>query len=184
MITKGITLDLNGKTLTAGHVVVFAGNHIVDNSTAKTGLLKVEKSNLVLAKDNAQMPIWNGADGYVFATLTLDGYYKTKSVTADTFEGAFRPSFKKVHNAFFADGAADNDVQFIIRMSWTNTDGKAATQELVYTDDLIQDVYGMNKQFTIAVSGFEGFTNFKIECVVESVTGVQAAATFDMTASN
>jgi len=176
MIIKGVTLDLNGNTLTTGYVVAFGGNHIVDNSTAKTGLLKVEKSNLVLAKDNAQMPIWNGADGYVFATMKHQN--KIENQTSNSISGKFRPSFGTAFNGYFADGAEDNGVEILIRLSWTKADGQPATQEFKYTTEQIADVYTNGKTFTFTVSGFEGFENFKVEYVVESCVGVQATAVF------
>ena len=73
VVRPGITIDLNGHSLTANLVSGFNGSDVVDNSASKTGKLVAKTGTVELAKDNDQMPIYNAASGYyVFTTIHME----------------------------------------------------------------------------------------------------------------
>ena len=162
-INEGITLDLKGKTLTASGSVTFGGN-VVDNSDNKAGLLKVDSTKCVFSKTNTQMPVYNG-EGYVFATITPQETFSSEGENDSTaYNLIFRPYFGSettIQNVLSTTGnGIDDQFNVIIRLTWTvGTEQK--TQDLVYKDEMVQQVYDNNKAFYINASGvtcFEGLT--------------------------
>lgn len=156
IITKGVTLDLNGNTLTAGYLVAFNGNHVVDNGETK-GVLKINQNNISLASDNAMMPVWNEADGYMF--VSVKHQYKVTEISDDTIAVIYRPSIGTEYNTLFANGAADNGIKFVVRFEWTTTDGDFSYQDFVLTDSGIAYSYTNNKSIQLTVNGLADITN-------------------------
>ncbi len=184
LVTPGVTLDLNGYTLTAGYVVGFATANVVDNSEDNTGLLKIAKDNVVLDESNAQLPVWNAVDGYVFAAVR----FASSLVATET--GA-RFSFNhdiELHALEFLKtaGATDNNLSVIVRMSWTVTNalGEAdvVTQDFAYSDTLVSIVAQSNtgasstdygEMYTLDITGIDGITDLKVAPMIISGTGVE-----------
>ncbi len=178
MITKGVTLDLNGNTLTADYFVAFNGNHVVDNSTDKAGLLVIDKNNISLAVNNAQMPVWT-TDGYKFATMNMTQYKEDANrMPEDGFAIKFKPSFsKKFNDTYFADGAIDNGIKIVVRLTWYDEVNKIqASQDFVYNEDFVKEVYSENGAFSLIVSGISDMTNVNVSLYVISDIGVEAVA--------
>ena len=72
-IADGVTLDLNGHTLTAPSVTAFGTGSVIDGDADKTGLLKVAADELVLTDDSAQFPLYDSVnEGYRFYTANLE----------------------------------------------------------------------------------------------------------------
>ncbi|MBR4059935.1 MAG: Ig-like domain-containing protein [Lachnospiraceae bacterium] len=177
-IGKGITLDLNGKTLTASGAATFGG-YVVDNSDDKTGLLKVaeDQFKFITETNNPQMPVYNGKDGYVFATIKPQETFSSEGAGDSTlYNLIFRPYFGSettIQNALSIDG---NDIEdqfsVIIRLTWKEgTEQK--TQDLVYTDAMVQQVYDNKKAFYINASGVTSFEGLTITpMVISKVNGV------------
>jgi len=175
MVSDGVTLDLNGKTLSANYLAAFAGSDIVDNSAEKTGVLKVEKTNIMLSRDNSQMPIWNGVDGYVFETVGFDAVQIDTSVSG-TYRMVFKPRFSDdIMYTLLNDGAADNNLEFVVRLSWEGTNG-TVYQDLVYTDEMVRQVYS-GKAFVFSVGGYESFAGLSASIVTASGTHVEVVST-------
>ncbi|MBR4061217.1 MAG: Ig-like domain-containing protein, partial [Lachnospiraceae bacterium] len=161
-----ITLDLNGKTLTAPGLTSFDGN-VVDNSKEKTGVLK---ATFVPAENNTQMPIYNGTDGYVFVDIE-EHKQRNSAVGADTFELIFKPSFGTgtvAQNTLLAAGGESAKISIRIRLEWTDAEGNPQSKDLEYTDAMVQEVYGKGKAFYIKASGANSFSDLKITPLVES----------------
>ncbi|MBR2036619.1 MAG: hypothetical protein IKJ16_07455 [Agathobacter sp.] len=169
-INEGITLDLKGKTLTASGSVTFGGN-VVDNSDDKAGLLKVDSTKCVFSKTNTQMPVYNG-EGYVFATITPQETFSSEGENDSTvYNLIFRPYFGSettIQNALSTTGnGIDDQFNVIIRLTWTvGTEQK--TQDLVYKDEMVQQVYDNNKAFYINASGVTSFEGLTITPMVVS----------------
>ena len=168
MVTKGITLDLNGHILTAGYLVAFNGNHVID-SAAEKGMLKISANNISLSKNNAYMPVYN-VDGYVFTTVKLQSIIKE---TAEGFKVQYRPSLGTALNSLLADGARDNQLKLVIRLSWIDANGAEASQDFVFTEELVSEAYMTGKTLNLTVSGVEGYENIKVSLMVVSDTGVE-----------
>lgn len=64
VIIPGVTLDLNGHSLTVNSVLTYAGGGIVDNSEKDTGVLMIRdaKGNMI-SQNNAQLPVYDEAAG-------------------------------------------------------------------------------------------------------------------------
>ena len=178
-LNKDIKLDLNGKTLTADAVIAFNGNDIVDNSTDKTGRLVVDKTSLVLAADNEQMPIWTGS-GYAFTAVKHQ--IKLEQVEVDGEDGTttvshkitFKPSFKTTAdlNGLLAGGAENAGLRIMLRVTWKSADGTTSIEDFVYSDNMVEKVYGEGGVLTLTITGTENYTDLNAFIVVESVTGV------------
>ena len=135
---NGVTLDLNGKTVTATHVSAFQGNYIID-STNGSGLLKVGKGYVVLQKNNPYLPIYNGTDGYVF-TSVVKFQQKDNKPAEDVVKYMFLPQMNPDIHDLLAAGSATSGVELKVEVSWIRSDGKMATQTFAYTDDMVQQV--------------------------------------------
>ena len=167
-IGEKVTLDLNGKTLTASSVATFGGN-VVDDSDDKTGLLKVDSTKCAFSPTNSQMPVYNG-EGYVFATITPQEKFSSEGENESTvYNLIFRPYFGSettIQNAFTVNGT-DDQFNVILRLTWTE-DTEQKTQDLVYNDAMVQQVYDNNKAFYINASGVASFEGLTITPMVVS----------------
>lgn len=177
MVTKGISLDLNGFDLTASYVAAFDGDHIIDN--AGGGSLIIAESSLVLAASNAMVPVYNGT-AYVF---TKSGF-AIRQDTAYTGEGirinamAYPLDLNVVD--LLKDGCDDNNMDIVIRLSW-DTDQGTGSQDFTFNETVVSDVYNSNKgtwnsygkMFTMTITGFESIENLKATILVVSGTGVE-----------
>ena len=185
-LEKGITLDLNGYTLTADYVVAFNGNYIVDNSTAKTGKLAIAKDAVALAANNTQMPIYNDG-GYTFSDILWQVNNKLVAENAnktDNFAYSYRPLFGKdaTLNQLFANGGAGTGIKFIMRLTKYTEDGTAVTTDFTFSEAMIAEVYTnyidklngtvtTNTLFSINVSNVKSATS--VTLIVQSESGVE-----------
>ncbi len=180
IITKDVTLDLNGKTLVANYLVAFNGNDVVDNATAK-GKLVIDKNNISLASDNAMMPVWNEKDGYVFIEATI---YVSKNTDISKTFIQFKPNFGTEINALFADGMINNHLGTVVRLTWINKGGNKVQQDFIYSDDLVENAYANTKYLEFTSYDLDMYTNMKVELVVVSDLGVECTgASYSIKAS-
>lgn len=183
-LEKGITLDLAGYTLTVDSLRVTNGNHMVDSGNAegrKTGLLKVTRNMMVLPSSNAQAPIWNGVDGYQFATMNMTQFRFDRSFTGNGFLVAAKPAFgqaatKSFAKTYFTDGAADNGIAIIFRVNAETVDGQPISKDFLCGEDLVQKVYGgSGTGFGLTIVGIDDITYAEIRMVVEA-NGVESVS--------
>jgi hypothetical protein len=188
VLTNGVSIDLNGKTLTAGYFVAFKGNDVVD-ATNGTGLLVVKKDMLSLSKDNANVAVWTG-EGYKFASVNMQGAAVT---TEDGFKVTFRPSFGSTIKDILAQDVDKTGLQFIVRVSWYETiedeHGNPCKQycyqDFVFSASRMERIYSNRKVASLAVSGFtEKHEDVKATIIVTSETGVEVSADVEITSSN
>ncbi len=183
VVYPGVTLDLNGKTLNANHVIGLNGSDVIDNSDENTGLLVVaDKENVVLAKDNAQLPVWNGENGYMFAKITMQTLISSQ--TSDSMTIKYRPRFSQddvfdgvsgMDNRYFADGTSDNAVDIAIRIEWNDeVNGVTGHQQFVYIDTYSSQIYGSDKTgvLVLTLTGTSGYSGLRVFAYVVSDTGV------------
>ena len=104
-IPDGVKLDLNGFTLTAKGMMGNINSHLVDYSEDKTGLLCVPKTNVTLNKNNEQLPVYNGINGYVFSALFKFQYKHTiNPENEEKGKSYFLPIFELFSDQYIAQG--------------------------------------------------------------------------------
>ena len=175
IVTEDIGLDLNGYVLTATYVFAVNGSNIVDNSADNTGVLKVNANRVMISKTNVQLPVWNG-EGYVFTTVI----YRTRvsDQTADKFQFAFLPQFKRSATKLLEDGAEGNKVTIEVRVSWLTQKGREY-RYFVFNEGQVDRVVGTNGAFLLTFSGFSQLameSDITVEGMVISETGVAIAS--------
>ena len=172
-VLAGVTLDLNGRTLTTGYMACFGD--IIDNSEDNAGLLKVDSSCILIQKHNAQLPVKDG-EGYRFVDILK---FNTKMEEETKF--VFQPLFEEDAHALLLTGQEATGVSVMVRVSWTQTQG-TRNQDFAYNDSFVKDFinsynakeagkYG--KQLTLTLNGANSIENLTFTVVVRSNTGVE-----------
>ena len=176
ILRSGITLDLNGCTITAKYMFAMNGAMVLDGGAKCTGggLLKIEKDNLVLAENNGDcvIPVWNGTDGYIFTRVTFQQI--AKPVGSGAAQYIFLPSMSNPEAAaLLADGGLDNGVQIKVSLIWNNGQSQ---QLYTYEDNLVEQVFasGGRLVFSLTVTGIADITNMVANPVVITDCGAQA----------
>ena len=183
-INKGVTLDLNGYTLNMDDNYLLSNGDVVDNSTDKTGRLKVGTytenevegvaegtPKALLAENNTQMPVYISSES-AYMLASMKGQYDV-SKTEDSFTVISRPSFGAAYAEKLANGADAAGLQFIIRLNWTDND-TSYYQNLKYVDDLVKTVYAEAKAFSATVNGLSEYKDsMKVTVLVKSDIGVE-----------
>ena len=172
ILKPGMALDLNGYTLTAEHVFVLDGATILDSN----GKLQIAKKNLVYAPGAAQtvIPVWNGADGYIFTKVTFQQMARTSGEGAAQY--IFLPAFSNAEAAaLLADGGADNSIQIKVGLTWNNAQ---CQQFYTYSEELVSKVFasGGKLVFSLTISGISGIADMEASAVVMTSSGTQATA--------
>ena len=172
-VLTGVTLDLNGYTLTTDYVTCFGD--IIDSSNGNAGLLKVDSARILIQKSNEQLPVKNGA-GYRFVDV-LKFNQKMKEET----KFVFQPLFEEDAHALLLAGKEATGVSVMVRVSWTQTQG-TRTQDFAYNDSFVQDFinsynakeagkYG--QQLTLTLNSASSIEDLTFTAVVSSDLGVQ-----------
>ena len=179
MVYPGITLDLNGHTLTADYVVGFDTANIVDN--AGSGKLIAAMKNVILDEANGMVPVYDG-EGYVFTragfAITRDDKYEGDGIKIDAIAA---PEQLEIVN-LLKDGTADNNLQVAIVLTWETEQG-TGSQRFVFTDEVAAAVYSSNqgqwgryeKMFAMVITGIETVANLKANIVLVSGTNAEYA---------
>jgi hypothetical protein len=171
VLTKDITLDLNGHALTADYLVVFGDGKVVD--TAGNGLLKC--ANVRLAANNPMMPVWDAADnakGYRFFDMVKYQQYKTQDANGFVFEA--KPALGKAANDPYLAAMDTNLLTVKARIYWQSNSGNEVEQLFTFKAADVEKVYqadNMVLQLTVTGAGaYAGklWTSIRIE----SETGV------------
>ncbi len=176
-LLKGIELDLNGYTLTVtSHVAAFDGNAIIDSTGG--GLLKIEKSYLMLQADNGYLPIWNGVDGYTFADCAKLNQLTTNT-SDDSLVYAFLPAIGTASYELLAAGADISGVTMKVVVSWEKAGGTTGSITFTYADSLLEEFFNsydsetgiFTQTFKLTLSGIAGKA-LTFQVYFESDTGV------------
>ena len=196
VITDGLTIDLNGNTLTADYVAVFGGGAIVDSSADNTGLLVcaqnrtvIETSTTATAEGVAavQLPIWDASQGgFVFGQFAFRGLTVALETQEATEEGvdpvsylAYRVAFmtEKGVRDLLSDGGSDNGIDLVIRLSWTK-DGNTYHEDVYLGDALLGEIVAANgnSQATLTLVDYEALENLSFSAMVLANGNVLAAS--------
>ena len=168
VLKPGVTLDLNGHTLTADMLIAMNGAKITGD-----GILKIAKENLALDRNNGGViPVWNGVDGYVFTKVSYQ--QMTKTAGDGTAQYIFLPTFSNTAAAsLLADGGADNAVHIKVGLTWN--DGQCQ-QFYTYSEELVSQVLasGGKLVFSLTITGIAGISDMTASAMIVTDSGAQA----------
>lgn len=150
MVPAGVTLDLNGKTITAT-VAALAYGDIID--TAETvGGIKIDTDKIVhLQPGNTYMPLYDTATGcYKFFEYTIDAQQNASNISDGKMQYAFSINFANEEAyALIVTGASKLTVS--VTFTWDEHD-----MPLVYEFPAEKySLYGKGKYFQVTVTGVE-----------------------------
>ena len=181
MLKNGVTLDLNGHTLTVTKsVVTLSGNNIVDSTGG--GVLKVPKDRITLQKTNAYLNVWNG-EGYRF--IDCEQFKQSTTNIKNGKKYVFLPYLDPADYELLARGAESSGVAMKVQVTWTTAKGKSASAVFKSTDELIQRFYEnydaatgkFGSAFKLTLTGTNSVSNLRFRVYFESDLGVQLTCT-------
>ena len=195
-IKDGVTLDLNGHTLTATNVFANAGKGIVKDSIDGMGGIKIAKNvvdketaenssfNLNLAENNPQLPLYDEAfEGYRFFNCTIEHKQRWKEENKK-YQFGYVLKMSDVAFALLKDSDEDNELDADIKLVYTislTIDGDEAVSQPYVFDTNLMTLAANNSSPTLSVTGFEQVGEHAIVLTssnpkIESSTGVVIAA--------
>ena len=179
LVAPGVTLDLAGFALTADYVVGFDSANVVDNPGG--GKLITGQDNVVLDESNSMVPVYDGT-GYIFSRVgfALKQVENTEGNGVRINALAYLENLEAVE--LLKDGAADNNLQIVILLSWGNDQG-THSQKFVFNDDVVAAVYSSNngtatgygKMFAMTIAGADTVENLQANVMLVSGTNVEYA---------
>jgi hypothetical protein len=179
ILKSGMTLDLNGFTLTADYLVVMNGATMQDCGAECTGggFVRINKENLALPVNNGDgiIAVWNGTDGYLLTRVTFQQMTRTAGLGAAQY--IFLPRMSNAAAAaLLADGGLDNGLKVKVSLTWNNGESQ---QFYTYSDVLVQKVFdGTNRWvFDLRISGVAGISDMVANPVVVADCGAEATFT-------
>ena len=160
ILTDGVSLDMNGHTLTVGSLLTYASNAVIDSSEDVSGLLKITESDgNLISKDNCQLPVYDAAKGgYRFFVIDVETcavtggnkyWFKIKAEK-------FAPLYELIQS--------DSEVRIKVKMTWDGQEVDTyAAAELAFTKAWA-DCYNANEDIyiTVSVPEAEGLENFRL----------------------
>jgi hypothetical protein len=188
-VPQGTTIDLNGYTLTANYVITFHDAYILDTSAGYTGKLIVPEADRAILENeltyagkintelNKQLPIWTG-DAYIFVDYMLYKYdvYKETTITKENgetetaLEYQFQFFTPPAVMEYFADGVADNGLDFVVRLSWTDAAGNTYTEDVHFASEFAGQVLYQEDFLKLTVTNYKKFQNLTFQVMVFSGT--------------
>ena len=179
VVNPGVTLDLNGYTLTADLVVGLNGAVITDGgeNCIGGGLVKTGRYTLVYAPGNDQpiIPVWNGVNGYIFTKVTVLELTQPTGVEG-TASYMFLPRFSNSEAAaLLSDGGLNNGLKFKVCMTWA--DGKSQ-MFYTYSDDLVAQVYDGTGRlaFSLTITGIADIADAVVTAEIVTDSGATASS--------
>ena len=188
-LLPGATLDLNGYTLETEYITVYNGGFLVDSSAANSGLLKCAKGNAVIMtkvtmangaiSEENNLLVWDeDKKGYFLIDYAFSGTKLDSGEDEDTLNYMFS-FFTELDGEKnpFSNGSSDNDISFIVRITWTKTDAKGNrtkySEDICFSDAMVGAVVGVQGiSFNVNVSGVSAFENLAFQSMVVSGTNM------------
>jgi len=160
-VYEGVTLDLNGHTLTVTRQAT------VNGEIKGEGLLAAPKDKTIIGQISA-LPVWNGS-GYYFAAAP-----NMSRVMMSSGQFVFQPQFSSDVTALFANGTADEaGLKIVVTLTY-ELSGNTFTMEYEVPADKAQDIISKNQTFGLIIE--EDFQNLTYTAKVVSDTGAVFSA--------
>ena len=186
-VPVGVTLDLAEYSLTVDYL--FGVKSAFLTGTPEKATLNVAQENLILgqngyvnAKGQYVLPIWDPANNcFQFSLFVVNtDTSKGRGMKIDEEKEEIRFQFKHqattaLNNRLLADGASDNELSIIIRLSWTNDQG-TAHQDFVYNDSQVAKVTG-SYDYTFILTGYSALNINLNTLVVQAMVVTNSGAT-------
>ena len=166
ILPSGVTIDLNGNSLTVDSLLTYSSSAIVDTSEDVSGFLKIndEEGNMISAS-NSQLPVYDSANGgYRFFAIDV----QPCAVTGGN-KYWFRVKAEKFAMLYELI-CADSEVRIKAKMTWDGqTEDAYAVADLAFTKTWAEgykangDIY-----ITVSVKNAENLENFKLIPMITS----------------
>ncbi len=158
-IGNNVTLNLNGNTITAAGLTIFAGTEIVDDA-ANRGVINVPKGTLIVSRETTDTTVYyEEGVGYKFANVKKQNADPEANENGDGFTFVFRPSLDNstdLNKALFANGGDDNDMKFVVKL--VNAEGETI-RSFVYAEKVVKDAYANDLAFKLTVRKLDPVTH-------------------------
>ena len=168
------TLDLNGKTLTAGAFSsATTSGHVIDTSAKNTGKLVCD--DVTVSDNNAYLPV-NYEGSIRFCPVGFEQW--VEPVDQDTTKVKFyitQRSHQTVMDDAIKAGNTELDVQ--IYLTWTDSQGVAQARTYAFGTELLQKYAEKwnGRVFVATITGTEGISN--LTCTYKLVSTATSGAT-------
>ncbi len=179
LLTDGVTLDLNGYTLTAEAVRAYLCEemfgYVTDSSAGNAGLLQTAAGEDLFSSDNPDMPLYDAAaGGYRFFDYTLQLHPSPEKVDAEKQKFWFRFHFRESdsqgaaldQDAYALVKAGGSDFEVSVRLTWKGTELPQVYFGIGGDTDAFSAAWATgaaeNRWFYITVSGLEDITSGKL----------------------
>ena len=170
----GVTLDLNGRTLTVDSILTFKTANVVDSSADSKGLLKINDADgNMIRENNAQLPVYDKAlGGYRFFAVTVNSHTITgkESATPKYWFTIDVGNFDQLY-ALYQAGA---DLRIQALLTWTQLGGDMvcatyATADMQFTSQWVEDYHNGNQLYiSVAVENSAELDDFALTPCVSS----------------
>ncbi|MBQ1242123.1 MAG: hypothetical protein IIX99_02855, partial [Oscillospiraceae bacterium] len=124
----------------------------------------------MISHDNESLPVWNGADGYIFENVAQ---ILEQSKTEDgSFKHTFLPRFETIEQ-MLSNGGEPYGLSIQVTLSWDDTTSRSS-RTMVYTEEMVKTVYGAKQAFTVTLADYENYLdkNLTLQVSVVSELGV------------
>ena len=170
---KNITVDLNGKTLTANALTVIGSVKLTDSGDTK-GLIKIPKSSISTTAVSTDSIIAWDTDRQGYSVYRI---VDQKRITmGDTeFTVIVRPSFDNnsaINKALLGDGGLDNGIRIALTATAYNGGEEVYTRNFVFSDEYVKLAYSQGKAISLRCYTNTKFDDIKVYYYIISDTGM------------
>ncbi len=172
-IDKAITLDLNGKTITADVFVISDDDAKIVTNAENKGFINVPKDGMTVTMTTSDTIVVYNGTGYEFAAVKDQSIMEAND-TNDGFKLVFRPSLfdsTDYNQAVFGTGSDAANVDFLVILE--DAEGNVL-KECKVSDALVAEAYSTNMAFMLTITGVDAsFGEITVKYVIASGTGMQ-----------
>lgn len=191
VLDKGITLDLNGHTLTADgdYLIALDGNNVIDSAAgtaenAKGSLFTI--GQVILPEKNAMIPVYDSVEMTYQFYEVIDPECNTIECQhlVDNKDGSFtydmRPNFGSLENGTAIANGCGEDLKVMVEITWQTDTQKTVRHYEINKDELVNMYTKKGLCFYMklnhASETAKAHGGMDVHFVIESSTGVRTAS--------